>query len=144
MPVGELAVGMSPLSRSAMQIAFSAPPSTGQRAAAHSISRIEKSWIASPSSADEGARPGDARRATASGAGSPCAGAAANSDEADGAARDAGGGDADPPVPSHAHLFRYRDAAARPAGKGGPRRGPRNLAPARRPVDPPTERLFEG
>src|SRR5437867_693545 len=49
-PIGELADGMSPLSRRAMQIARVVPPVTGPYApTAHRISRSEKCWILSPS-----------------------------------------------------------------------------------------------
>src|SRR4029079_12271229 len=56
-PVAELAVGMRPLSRCAMQIAFSAPPSTGHRAAAHPIRRLEKAWMVSASRRTSGQGP---------------------------------------------------------------------------------------
>ena len=58
MPVGELAVGMSPLSRRAMQIALSAPPSTGHLSAAHVMIRMEKSWMASPTDRTKAHGPG--------------------------------------------------------------------------------------
>ena len=81
MPVGELAVGMSPLSRRAMQIALSAPPSTGHLSAAH-VMMPDGEVLDGLAGRPNQARTVRERRASSCGARAADAGVAASRDSA--------------------------------------------------------------